>query len=69
MANNENKEQNRLDLQNKFKSNLYDLNTLDKRDLLCKPFIDLASNITQLTTKSSMNPLVLKKPKVFSSNK
>ena len=61
---------NRIDLQNKFKTNLYDLNTLNKRDLICKPFIDLASNITQIANKISMNSLVqLKKPKVFSSNK
>lgn len=64
------RDMNRIDLQNKFKTNLYDLNTLDKRDLICKPFIDLASNITQIANKSSMNSLVqLKKPKVFSSNK
>jgi NF-kappa-B inhibitor-interacting Ras-like protein len=60
----------KLESQNKLRSNFYELNTLDKRDLLCKPFIDLASNITQINTKSSMNSLVqLKKPKVFSSNK
>lgn len=67
------REQIKLDIPNRFKisSNLiYDLTSLDKRDLLCKPFIDLASNITQINNKSSMNSLVqLKKPKVFSSNK
>lgn len=65
-----NREALKVETQNKLRSNLYELNTLEKRDLLCKPFIDLASNITQINTKSSMNSLVqLKKPKVFSSNK
>ena len=67
---NSNKELIRQDLQARLRSNVYELNTLDKRDLLCKPFIDLASNITQVNTKGSMNLVQsIKKPKVFSSNK
>jgi NF-kappa-B inhibitor-interacting Ras-like protein len=67
---NSNKELIRQDLQARLRSNVYELNTLDKRDLLCKPFIDLATNITQVNTKGSMNLVQsIKKPKVFSSNK
>jgi NF-kappa-B inhibitor-interacting Ras-like protein len=65
-----NKDQIRQELQTKLRCNVYELNGLDKRDLLCKPFIDLATNITQVSTKSSMNIVQsIKKPKVFSSNK
>jgi NF-kappa-B inhibitor-interacting Ras-like protein len=67
---NSNKELIRQDLQARLRSSVYELSTLDKRDLLCKPFIDLAVNITQVNTKGSMNLVQsIKKPKVFSSNK
>ncbi len=65
-----NKEIVRQDLQTRLKANVYELNVMEKRDLLCKPFIDLATNITQVNTKGSMNIVQsIKKPKVFSSNK
>lgn len=64
------REQIRYDLQARFRTSLCELNSLDKRDLLCKPFIDLATNITQVPSKGSMNIVQsIKKPKVFSSNK
>jgi hypothetical protein len=65
-----NKELIRQELQTRLRSNVYELNNLDKRDVLSKPFVDLALNITQVNTKSSMNLVQsIKKPKVFSSNK
>ena len=68
--NNNNKEQIRQELQSRMRSNVYELSTLDKRDLLSKPFVDLATNITQISSKSSMNIVQsIKKPKVFSSSK
>ena len=54
----------RLELQNKFKAQCYEISSLDKRDLLCKPFIELAQLITQISTKGTIS---IKKPKVFSS--
>jgi hypothetical protein len=62
------KEAIKLDLQTRLRVNVYEVNNIEKRELLCKPFIDLAMNMTQINTKGSMN-LVIKKPKVFSSNK
>ena len=62
----------RQEMQTRLRANLYELVSLDKRDLLCKPFIDLASSITQVNTKGSMGSNIvqsIKKPKVFSSNK
>ncbi len=62
-----NKESIRGDLQNRLRSTVYELNGNEKRDAICKPFIDLATTITQLPTKGSIvKPF---KPKVFSSNK
>jgi NF-kappa-B inhibitor-interacting Ras-like protein len=62
-----NKESIRSDLQNRLRSTVYELNGNERRDALCKPFIDLATTITQLPTKGSIvKPF---KPKVFSSNK
>ena len=59
----------RQEMQTRMRAPLYEFNTLDKRDLLCKPFIDLATSITQVNTKGSMNIVQsIKKPKVFSSN-
>ena len=58
----------RQELQQRHRCVVYELSGLDKRDLLCKPFIDLATNITQVNVKSSMNLVQsIKKPKVFSS--
>ena len=69
-ANEVNKGEVRADLQNRLRCNVYEFTGLDKRDALCKPFIDLATNITQIPTKGSMNLVQpFKKPKVFSSNK
>ena len=63
-----NKESIRSDLQNRLRSPVYELAATDKRDTLCKPFIDLATMITQIPTKGSIvKPF--KGPKVFSSNK
>lgn len=63
-----NRELIRQELQSKHRCAVYELTGLDKRDLLCKPFIDLATNITQVNAKSSMNLVQsIKKPKVFSS--
>jgi NF-kappa-B inhibitor-interacting Ras-like protein len=64
-----NRELIRTEIQNRFRCNVYELNTFEKRELLCKPFVDLATNITQIATKSSMNIVQsIKKPKsVFSS--
>jgi GTPase SAR1 family protein len=62
------KEAIKIDLQTRLRVNVYEVNNIEKRELLCKPFIDLAMNMTQINTKGSMN-LVIKKPKVFSSNK
>jgi len=60
----------RQEMQTRLRANLYEFTTIDKRDLLCKPFIDLAMSITQVNTKGSMNIVQsIKKPKVFSSNK
>ena len=60
----------RQELQTRLKSIVYEVTNLEKRDLLCKPFIDLATSITQVSTKGSMNLVQsIKKPKVFSSNK
>jgi hypothetical protein len=65
-----NKDLIRQELQTRLRSNVYELTQLEKRDLLCKPFVDLAMSITQVSTKSSMNLVQsIKKPKVFSSNK
>lgn len=63
-----NRESIRSDLQNRLRSPVYELTASDKRDTLCKPFIDLATTITQISTKGSIvKPF--KGPKVFSSNK
>lgn len=65
-----NKELIRQELQTRLRASVYELTSLDKRDLLVKPFVDLATSITQVSTKSSMNLVQsIKKPKVFSSNK
>lgn len=65
-----NRDQVRQELQSRLRCNVYELVGVDKRDLLCKPFVDLTTNITQVSTKSSMNIVQsIKKPKVFSSNK
>ena len=67
-----NKELIRQEIQTRLRATLYELNALDfnKRDLLCKPFIDLAITITQVTNKGSINIVQsIKKPKAFSSNK
>ena len=64
------RESSRTDLQSRLRAQCYEFVSFDKRDALCKPFIDLASNITQITNKGSMNIVQsIKKPKVFSSNK
>lgn len=60
------REAQRQELQTRFRCAVYELSTLEKRDLLCRPFVDLATNITQVNAKSSMN-ISIKKPKVFSS--
>lgn len=60
------REVQRQELQTRFRCPVYELPTLEKRDLLCRPFVDLATNITQVNAKSSMN-ISIKKPKVFSS--
>lgn len=62
-----NKESIRSDLQNRLRSNVYEFSGSDKRDALCKPFIDLATTITQLPTKGSGLVKPFKGPKVFSS--
>lgn len=54
----------RSDLQIKLKAQCYEVNSLEKRDALCKPFIELAQLITQISTKGTIS---IKKPKVFSS--
>lgn len=60
----------RQEMQTRLRANLHEFTTLDKRDVLCKPFIELAQSITQVNTKGSMNIVQsIKKPKVFSSNK
>lgn len=59
-----------LELQSRLRSTVYEIKGSDKREALCKPFIDLATNITQLPTKGSMGLVKpFKGPKVFSSNK
>lgn len=63
-----NREILRQELQTRLRCPVYELLTLEKRDLLCRPFFDLATNITQVNAKSSMNIVQsIKKPKVFSS--
>lgn len=62
-----NKDSIRSDLQNRLRSNVYEFTGSDKRDALCKPFIDLATTITQLPTKGSGLVKPFKGPKVFSS--
>jgi len=64
-----NKEAIRNDLQNRLRSTVYEFVGNEKRDTLCKPFIDLATTITQIQTKGSMGLVKPFKPKVFSSNK
>ncbi|CAF0721113.1 unnamed protein product [Brachionus calyciflorus] len=61
-----NKDLYRSEIQNRLKAQCYEISSLDKRDILCKPFIDLAQLITQISTKGS---ITIKKPKVFSSSK
>lgn len=56
----------RQEMQSRIRCPIYELTTLEKRDILCRPFVDLATNITQVNAKSSMN-ISIKKPKVFSS--
>lgn len=63
-----NKDSVRQELQSKLKAQCFELNSLDKRDSVCKPFIELAQQITQISTKGPMN-ITIKKPKVFSSSK
>lgn len=62
-----NRELIRMDLQNRLKASAYEISSLEKRELLAKPFVDLFTNMTQLPTKGSMNIVQsIKKPKVFS---
>jgi hypothetical protein len=65
-----NKELIKQELTTRLRANVYEIFSMEKRDLLCKPIIDLAMSITQVNTKGSMNLVTsIKKPKVFSSNK
>jgi len=58
-----------IEHQNLLKASVYEIG-VDKREQLCKAFTDLASNITQIVTKSSMTLVQsIKKQKVFSSSK
>lgn len=61
-----NKDLYRSEIQNRLKAPCFEINAIDKRDILCKPFIELAQLITQISTKGS---ITIKKPKVFSSSK
>jgi hypothetical protein len=63
-----NREAIRQDVQSKLRASVYEITSLDKRDLLCKPFVDLGILMTQVITKNIV-PSIRKPKSLFSSNK